>query len=103
MKYLTKDYLTKLDKSINMIPLYADCMFKSIFTYDLDILKEFVITELNIKLNPKKTSITLLNNELPKDRLKEYKKTIDIFVKLNNKIYVNLELNNSSFNKYLIV
>lgn len=102
-KYITKEEIIKLDKELKMVPLTVDLMFKSVFTYDLDILKEFVILETGLSLDPKETEITLLNNELPKSKVKEYKKTIDIYVKLNNRININVELNNSSFNEYLTV
>ena len=78
-------------------------MFKAMFTYDLDILKEFLILETGLNLNPRNTSIRILNNELPKNKIKEYKKTIDIYVNLNDRININCELNNSSFNDYLSV
>lgn len=102
-KYLTRDDLVKLDKEFAIVPLTSDCMFKAMFTYDLDILKEFLILETGLDLNPNETEITLLSNELPKRNFKEYKKTIDIYVSLNDKININIELNNSDFNDYLIV
>ena len=45
MVYLKRNDLVELDKKLKMIPLTADCMFKSIFTYDKDTLKEFLILE----------------------------------------------------------
>ena len=33
--------------------------------------------------------------------MKEYKKTIDIYISLNDKVNIDIELNNSSFNKAL--
>ena len=100
-EFLTREDLVELDKNLTMVSLTLDSMFKSIFTYDLDILKEFLILETGLDLNPNKTNITLLNNELPKENKKEYKKTIDIYVNLNEKININCELNDSNFNDSL--
>ena len=80
-----------------MIPLTADCMFKSIFTYDKDILKEFLILETGLSLDPKETSITILNNELPKQKQKESGDKKEDF--LNKKlIQLNLNTENVSLN-----
>ena len=102
-KLFTREDLVELDKTFEIIPMTSDSMFKAMFTYDLDILKEFLILETGLNLNPKETSITLLNSELTKSKIKEYKKTIDIYVNLNDQICINCELNNSSFNDYLAV
>ena len=77
-EFLTREDLVELDKNLTMVSLTLDSMFKSIFTYDLDILKEFLILETGLDLNPNKTSITLLNNELPKENKKEYKNRTSI-------------------------
>ena len=68
--FLTRDDLVKLDKELKLIPLTFDKMFKSVFTYDLDIFKEFLILETNLDLDIKSTNISLLNNELPKGIIK---------------------------------
>ena len=96
-KLLTRDDLVKLDSKLQMISLTFDIMFKNVFTDDLDILKEFLILETKLDLDPHETSITLLNNELPKENMNEYKKTIDIYVVLNDKVNINVELNDSKF------
>lgn len=100
-KLLTRDELVKYDQEHQMIPLTMDLMFKNVFTDDLDILKEFLILETGLDLDVKKTNLTILNNELPKENMKEYKKTIDIYVVLNDKVNINVELNDSSFNEVL--
>ena len=100
---LTREEIIELDKKIKFIPLTFDSMFKSVFTSDLEVLKEFLILETGLSLNPEETEIVLLNNELPKNRDREYKKTIDIFICLNGRINIDVELNNSSFNNYLMV
>ena len=49
--FLTRDDLVKLDKELKLIPLTFDKMFKSVFTYDLEIFKEFLILETNLDLD----------------------------------------------------
>ncbi|MBQ8471992.1 MAG: Rpn family recombination-promoting nuclease/putative transposase [Bacilli bacterium] len=84
---------------MQIIPLTYDFMFKNVFTDDLDILKEFLILETGLRLNPNDTKISILNGELPKENYKEYKKTIDIYISLNDKICIDVELNNGPFNE----
>ena len=101
--FLTRDDLVKLDKELKLIPLTFDKMFKSVFTYDLDIFKEFLILETNLDLDIESTSISLLNSELPKGIIKEYQKTIDIYVSLNDNTRIDVELNNASYNDLLSI
>ena len=98
-KILTREELEEMDKTMQIIPLTYDFMFKNVFTDDLDILKEFLILETGLRLNPDSTKITILNGELPKENYKEYKKTVDIYISLNDKICINVELNNGPFNE----
>ena len=98
-EFLTRDELVELDKTFEMVPLTLDFMFKNVFTDDLDILKEFLILETGLHLNPDNTKISILNGELPKENYKEYKKTVDIYISLNDKICIDVELNNGPFNE----
>ena len=97
-KLITREDLIELDKELEMISLTLDCMFKAVFTDDLDILKEFLILETELDLDPNETTITLLNTELPKENMNECKKTIDIFISLNDKFNIDVELNNNNYN-----
>ena len=40
-KFLTREELVKIDKTLQMVPLTYDFMFKNIFTDDLEILKDY--------------------------------------------------------------
>lgn len=95
----TKEYLKELDKQIEMIPLTFDPVFKGVFERNLNLLKRFLNVTLDLRLDLKTSKITLLNNELPKENIKEYQKTIDIYVVLNETIYVDIEINRSNFEK----
>ena len=96
-KYLDENDMINLDKEISLIPLTFDFMFKGIFVNDLELLKEFIISQIDIDLDPKQCKIELLNSELPKENKKEYRKTVDIYVKINDYLYVNLEVNREYF------
>ena len=72
-------------------------MSKRIFIKNPNILKEFLITVLNLELDPKNTSITIISNELIKSKRQEYHKTVDILVKINNNLKIDVELNSEKF------
>ena len=97
--YLTKKDLLELDKELRLIPITFDYMFKGIFMNDLNLLKEFIISQLEFDeiINTNNCKIRLLNNELPKENKNEYKKTIDLYVSIDNKIFVEIEINRELF------
>ena len=86
-------------KSIPLVPLTLDFMFKRIFTRNPDLLKQFLICVLNLDLDPKDSSILIENTELPKTLRREYRKTVDILVVLNGTKTIDVELNSSTFNE----
>ena len=82
---------------VNFIPLYYDFMFKKVFTENPNLLKRFLITVLDLDLNPDRSTINILNSDLPKSKLNEYNKTVDIVVSINNNNIINVELNGESY------
>lgn len=82
----------------NFIPLTRDFMFKRIFTNNPEILKKFLISVLKLDINPNLACITILNNELIKSRKKEYHKTVDIYVRINHNLRIDIEVNSEKFN-----
>jgi len=96
---IEKIYLKKLDEELTLIPLTFDFAFKSVFSRQTELLKKFLILELELELNPNECEIILENSELPKENFKEYNKTIDIYVKIDKNIYVDVEINRSNFNR----
>ena len=82
------EHLEKLDQELSLIPLSYDRAFKSVFKINLDILKDFlkVIIPININDND---SINLLDSEIPVTSKNEYKRTVDILVVINNKIFID--------------
>ena len=96
---ITKKYLQELDKKTELIPLSYDRAFKSVFKINLDILRDFlkVVVPLDINDDDK---INLLDSEIPVKNKKEYQKTVDILVVINNRIYIDIEMNRSQF-KYV--
>ena len=73
-KIVDEKYLKKVDKNVEMIPLTFDIVFKGVFERNKDILKKFLISTLDLKLDGEKTKIEILNNELIKENVREYQK-----------------------------
>ena len=96
-KYIDLEYLKGVDEKLEMIPLTLDVVFKGIFETNLDLLKDFLISVLNLKVDYESTKIHLSNTELPKENVKEYQKRVDILVVINEKITVDIEVNRSKF------
>lgn len=88
----------ELDKHLELIPLTYDKMFKSIFLKNKQILKKLILSLIEPDIDPDECRIEILNNELPKDIMKEYQKVVDIYVLINGIFYVNLEINRSYYN-----
>lgn len=96
---ITKEYLKKIDNEVSLIPLSYDFAFKRIFSKNPDALKDFLIKVLELDISKEECSINLINTELPKQNKKEYKKTVDLNVILNNRIYIDVEVNRKAFNR----
>lgn len=89
---ITEKYLEKLDQTLSLIPLNYDRAFKSVFKINLDILKEFLKVTIPININDDDI-INLLDSEIPTSNKNEYQRTVDILVVINNKIYIDIEMN----------
>ena len=95
-KEITEEEIILLDEEVKLIPLTYDKMFKGIFKERLDILKLFILCQLELDIDPSECKIELLDSELPKISKREYQKTVDLYVKID-KIYVNIEVNREYF------
>lgn len=93
----TEEEMIMLDEQVRFVPLTCDKMFKGIFKERLDILKIFILSQLELDIAPDKCKLELLDSELPKMNKNEYQKTVDIYVKID-RIYVNIEINREYFN-----
>ena len=102
IKY-TKKYLKELDENSILIPLTYDFTFKRLFATQRDgdylLLKMFIISILKLDLDPMTTEISVKCSELPKENSHEYRKTVDINVILNKDIHLDIEMNNTKYNK----
>ena len=96
-KIIDDEYLKKVDAEIKMIPLTFDVVFKGIFEKNLDLLKDFLLCILKLKVDYETTKIHLTNTELPKENVKEYQKRVDILVVINEKYTVDIEANRTPF------
>ena len=88
--------MVKLDREKEFIPLTFDGMFKGLFKKDLNLLKDFILSQLATDIDGDMCNIQLLDSELVKDKYNEYQKTVDICVEMNN-ILINVEINREYF------
>lgn len=72
-------------------------MFKRVFTKNPEILKRFLISVLKLEINPDTATIQIDSNELIKAKNKEYHKTVDILVKINNNLKIDIEVNTEKY------
>ena len=71
-----------------------------IFRTNLDILKEFLKDVIPLDID-KDCNIRLMDGELPKENMKEKGRIVDIYVVLDGKIYIDIEMNKSKFETVL--
>ena len=95
-KYYKREELIKLDEEKEFVPLTYDGMFKGIFKKNLDLLKELILSQLELDIDRDICKIELFDSELAKDKMSEYQKTVDIYVRIDN-VFVNLEINREYF------
>ena len=95
-KYYNGEDMVKLDKEKEFIPLTFDGMFKGLFKKDLNLLKDFILSQLATDIDSDMCNIQLLDSELARDKYNEYQKTVDICVEMNN-ILINVEINREYF------
>ena len=88
---LETEYFEQLDEKLTLVPLTYDKAFKSIFRTNLDILKEFLKDVIPLDID-KDCNIRLMDGELPKENMKEKGKIVDIYVVLDGKIYVDIDI-----------
>ncbi len=78
------------------IYLTNDVLFKSVMMRNKNILRRFLVELLNLKVDDS-DKIVFLNKELIKDHIKEKGGTVDIYVKIGDKYFIDIEMNKSSF------
>ena len=88
----TKDleYFQELDQELKLAPLTYDFTFKKVFKNNPTYMKEFIYTMLPF-LNLENYKVRFLDSELTKEK-KERKKTVDILISLDDKIYIDIEM-----------
>ncbi|CCY45963.1 putative uncharacterized protein [Firmicutes bacterium CAG:822] len=97
---LNKKYFKKLDQELKLIPITYNFAFKKIFRSNLDILRDFLKVVIPLDITDD-CRIKLMDGELPKENKNEKKKIVDIYVILDGKIYVDIEVNRSKFENVL--
>ena len=96
METITKEYLLKLDEKMDMIPLSYDLVFKNVFKLNLNLLVDLLNASLKMEIS-KDDKIRILDSELPITNKNERKKMVDIIVSINDKIFIDIEMNRSKF------
>ncbi len=97
---LNEQYFEKLDQELNLIPITYDFAFKKLFRSNLDILRDFLKAVIPLDIT-EDCKIRLMDGELPKENKNEKQKVIDVYVVLDGKIYVDIEMNRSKFENIL--
>ena len=97
---ISKEYFKQLDRKITLIPLSYDRVFKEVFKLNLDLLKKFlkVVVPLNIGKDDK---IQILDGELPALNKNEHQDIVDIFIVINEIIFIDVKMNRSKFENVL--
>lgn len=90
------NYLKKLDKKLALINLTYDITFKSVFQRNKELLKDYLNSLMNLNITST-SKITFLNNELYKENKNEYHKIIDLYLSIDNQIFIGIELNKMPF------
>ena len=90
------NYLKELDKKTSIINLTYDITFKSAFQRNKNLLKDYLnsFSFINLKQTSK---IKFLNSELYKENKNEYHKIIDLYLTIDNKLFIDIELNKMPF------
>jgi len=94
--YYCAEDMVMLDQEREFIPLTFDGMFKGLFKKDLNLLKDFIMSQIGLEIEDGMYKIEIMDSELVKDKIDEYQKTVDINVLINN-MYVNIEINREYF------
>ena len=95
-KCITEEEMIMLDEQERFVPLTYDKLFKGIFKENLELLKLFILDQLEFDVKPEDCKVELFDSEVFKYNKSEYQKTVDLYVKIQN-IYVNVEINRKYF------
>ena len=99
---INRKYMLELDEEVKkkirkFISLFNDRFVKTLLCKNIILLKKLLIYALDLKLDPYNVELVILNNELLLDSYNERKKYTDFIVLLDNKYYIDLEINSSNF------
>lgn len=99
---INREYMLELDEELKkeirkFISLFNDRFVKTLLCKNIILLKKLLIYVLDLKLDPYNVELVILNNELLLDSYNERKKYTDFIVLLDNKYYIDLEINSSNF------
>ncbi len=84
IKEISIKYLEELDRRMEFIPMTMDFMFKSVMQRNPNILENFLVDLMNLKID-KDDSIIFLDKELIKGNIREKVRVVDINVKFGSR------------------
>jgi predicted transposase/invertase (TIGR01784 family) len=67
-------------------------------TKNMDVFKKFLIITLDLDESIRNSKLEFMDKEFPKEMDKEKGKTVDINVRINNKVIIDVEMNSYDFN-----
>ncbi len=88
----------KLSKKLQMEDLLYDTVFKHIFLEHPPILMELIRDAINYDFDAGKDDVIVLNELLPKRRLKDRGRYVDTLLFVKNRDIINIEVNRKDFN-----
>ena len=91
--------LVNFNNNYPIIKLTNDKFAKVFLNKNPELLKKFLIKVLDLDISKEMSSIKFLSGELPPSTIKEYLKTVDFNILINDNIIINLEINRSRFSK----
>ena len=93
----TEESLKELDENIQLIPLTFDYAFKMIMIKNIDLFKDFLIKTMHLNISDDDNYILFLDKELVKQNFKEHGKVIDLNVKIETNLLIDVEMNTNSY------
>mgnify|MGYP003571273806 CR=1 FL=1 len=102
---ITMEYLDKLDKGeivgknnrIGFPSLGADIMIKTLFKFNPNFTKNFILSVCHLDYNPEDVTMTFLDNELEDPGISTKRMITDFNVRINDDILINMEVNRAAF------
>lgn len=91
------NYLRHFDESKKFVPLTYDKFFKALMKSNTGIFKEYLIGALELESYMKENYIIFMDKELTHEYIKEHGKVIDINIKFDKGLIIDVEINREEY------